>query len=556
MRVIFLDSNFTPVAPTHATMAKVLHANGGVEFVSAHAARELLARKARQFNEFDHERGKTTRASRGGSFAPKAHDRRSVSQIRHDEFEFATEGDTVLRPRIAARAQGKLGEIAMHNWLVKQGYRVERPSAQDDWSPIDLIAEKDGEYLLVEVKTADAAKSDKRWRANVGGAAWQERVRKADLSPAERKTLFARMTQEIIDRKHDYMQAHFTARGLKARPVTLGVTIDYPADTMSVYWFEDWFAARSFSHSKPKTTLGYTRAQVRRAVEESGMVEINRATGEWHERAPRAVSKSKGSALAQTLWHEFVSDLNKRFAVLDAWTKQYLDTASHADSGNASTYLFDVDTDPLLDDRYDIDSYANDATLASKGKRTMRNINELGDALARLAERYRNGNLTRKGLQLEFEQSLRARFEKAMWGIPVAEKRKWVQELVAAQMKYLDGFIAAMDNSDSLYQNNEAVARRARLYALSLRAARGLAQLLRAEYGTKLKYVMSDDPRVEHCADCIHWNGKTKTASQWRKMNVYPGSSRNECGQFCKCHWEVVSTAAKFSRHPRYAGMA
>ena len=84
-----------------------------------------------------------------------------------------------MSDRISPRRQGDLGELSAIDWLVSHGYGVYLPLGH---SPdCDLIAERDGELLRVQVKTC-TRRHKRRWQVAIctrgGNQSWNGLVKR------------------------------------------------------------------------------------------------------------------------------------------------------------------------------------------------------------------------------------------------------------------------------------------------------------------------------------------------------------------------------------------
>ena len=91
--------------------------------------------------------------------------------------------------RLSPRMQGDLGELSAMQWLVWQGYSLYLPVGH---SPdVDLIAERDGELLRVQVKTSTVYRGG-RWEVTIatrgGNQSWSGLVKR--FSPRRCDRLF------------------------------------------------------------------------------------------------------------------------------------------------------------------------------------------------------------------------------------------------------------------------------------------------------------------------------------------------------------------------------
>lgn len=445
---------------------------------------------------------------------------------------FDVDDDTIkMRPQVVNRAQGKLGEILVYDNLTRAGYKVSRPAAANDFSPLDIIAERDGKTWLVEVKTADVNKSDKRWRTNIGGAQWKKILAQAgDLSPDERAGLFRKMTEHVIAQKQKVLQA-LRARGVDAHPLTIGVTVDYTQRNAAFYYFGEWFPSRNWSNLRPDKHVAVSAKDLMDATLESGSVGINARTGGFNEY-PSVITR-KFSPDADALWAEY-----ERYAeqgLSDCLDIALMGTAS-SDAVDGPNPEFDL-TDPLYDDAVDDDEtgmLGMDGVRRASKAVNRRGVDVLGAELESVVARYQAGMLIRGAARQEFLDTLRARYLKAFSKVARAERYDRANALVVQQAMYLDKFLDAVDAG----MEQDKAFRRARLYAESLRAARAQAQILKMPKRQKLQWVVN--PTAEHCTDCAGLNGKIKSAQQWRALNLFPGCAQNECGQFCKCKMRAV----------------
>ena len=82
-------------------------------------------------------------------------------------------------PRLAPRRQGDLGEYSAIEWLGSQGYAVFVPVGHS--ADVDLIAEREGELLRVQVKTSTVFRGG-RWDVTLatrgGNQSWSGLVKR------------------------------------------------------------------------------------------------------------------------------------------------------------------------------------------------------------------------------------------------------------------------------------------------------------------------------------------------------------------------------------------
>lgn len=127
------------------------------------------------------------------------------------------------------------------------------------------------------------------------------------------------------------------------------------------------------------------------------------------------------------------------------------------------------------------------------------------------------------------------------------------RNLINSQYPYLVDFADAIVQGSRENKGKLApLYRRAELWINRVDEARNMAKQMACR-DQKLKWVMN--PLKEHCADCLHLNGRIYRASTWKKYDIHPQMRSLAChGYQCGCSFIPTDEPATRGKPPAIGG--